>query len=550
MTKESYARNIFIDALTKLNINASDRLKFETPKNPDYGDFSSNIAMQLAKELQDNPRNIAFRIIENIEYDKNIVTKLDIAGAGFINIKFSNNFYFDALKMIIDQNENYGKQEVGKGKSVNVEYVSANPTGLLHLGHGRNAAIGDTIANLYEWLGYDVTREYYFNNAGNQMNNLAKSIYARYMQFQGSADFPFPEDGYHGEYIKIIAQELFEKEGTKYNNGTESDLEFLKKYGEVWNFDKIKKTLERMKIKQDVFYNEDSLYSDGKIDAVIAEFKEKNLAYEKDGALWLKLSELGQEQDKVIVKTTGEPTYRLPDIAYHKEKILRNYDIIVDIFGADHIATVPDVFAGVKALGLDSSKLKVLIHQFVTLTENGEQVKMSKRTGKSYTLDELLSEVGEDVVRFFLIMRGISTHLEFDLGIAKEQSDKNPVFYLQYAHARISSVLDQARDRDIKIEENADLTLLNTNAEINLIKEMMRFPEVIKAAADKFEPHIISEYLRDVATAFHLFYHDCRIIGIENDIMQARFALIKSVKTVIKNGLTILGISAPERMFN
>ncbi len=550
MTKESYANNMFVKALNKLNINANDRLKFETPKNPDHGDFSSNIAMQLAKELKDNPRNIAIKIIEAIEYDKSIIINLEIAGAGFINIKFSNNFYFDALKDIISQNESYGKQTIGIGKSVNVEYVSANPTGLLHLGHGRNAAIGDTVANLYEWLGYDVTREYYFNNAGNQMNNLAKSIYARYMQLQGNSDFPFPEDGYHGEYIKTIAQEIFEKDGSKYIAGIESDLEVLKKYGEVWNFDKIKKTLERMKIKQDIFYNEDSLYSEGKIDAVIAEFKEKNLAYEKEGALWLKLSELGQEQDKVIVKSTGEPTYRLPDIAYHKEKILRNYDIIIDIFGADHIATVTDVFAGVKALGLDSTKLKVLIYQFVTLTENGEQVKMSKRTGKSYTLDELLSEVGEDVVRFFLIMRGISTHLEFDLGIAKEQSDKNPVFYLQYAHARISSVLDQAKDREINIDANVDLTILNHNAEINLIKEMIRFPDVIKVAADKYEPHIIADYLRDVASAFHLFYHDCRILGIENELMQARFALVKSVRTIIKNGLTILGISAPERMFN
>jgi arginyl-tRNA synthetase len=550
MTKESYAKDIFISALNKLNINASDRLKFETPKNPDHGDFSSNIAMQLAKELQDNPRNIANKIIENIEYDKSIVTNLEIAGAGFINIKFSNNFYFDALKAIVSQNENYGKQEIGKGKSVNVEYVSANPTGLLHLGHGRNAAIGDTVANLYEWLGYAVTREYYFNNAGNQMNTLAKSIFARYMQVLGKTDFPFPEDGYHGDYIRLIAEEIFAKEGKKYFTGSASDLEILKKYGEVWNFDKIKKTLERMNIHQDVFYNEDTLYTEGKIDAVIAEFKEKGLAYELDGALWLKLSELGQEKDKVIVKSTGEPTYRLPDIAYHKEKILRNYDIIIDIFGADHIATVTDVFAGVKALGLDASKLKVLIYQFVTLTENGEQVKMSKRTGKSYTLDELLTEVGEDVVRFFFIMRGISTHLEFDLAIAKEQSDKNPVFYLQYAHARICSVIDNAIEKGIVINTNADLTLLSTNAELNLIKELMRFPDIIKMAADKYEPHLIADYLRDVATAFHLFYHECRIIGIENDLMQSRFALVKSVRTVIKNGLTILGISAPERMFN
>jgi arginyl-tRNA synthetase len=447
--------------------------------------------------------------------------------------------------------------------------VSANPTGLLHLGHGRNAAIGDTLANLYSWTGWTVTREYYFNNAGNQMTNLTKSIYARMMQISiNENSFPFPEDGYHGEYVKTIAQELISRYKNSLHSGTVKDFEVIKKFGEEWCFDKIKQTLKRMNIEQDIFFNEDSLYKDGKIEQVLSELKEKNLSYEKDGAIWFSLSKLGLESDRVIVKSSGEPTYRLPDIAYHREKLLRGYDLVVDLFGADHIATVPDVLAGVQALGFDAKKVKVVIHQFVTLTENGEQVKMSKRTGKSYTLDELLDDVGEDVVRFFLIMRGVNTHLEFDLSLAKEQNDKNPVFYLQYAHARISSIFekinmnrhsaldaespetcDDKRETVNEIQfDNANLELLQDGTEIKLIKQLMLFPASIQTASNKSEPQILCEYLREVAAAFHLFYHNCRVIGDDIELMKARLFLSNIAKIVLKNGLTILGISAPEKM--
>ena len=337
----------------------------------------------------------------------------------------------------------------------------------------------------------------------------------------------------------------------QYNNANNEkinqSLNFIKKYGEEWCFDKIIKTLKRMKIQQDIFYNEDTLYKDGKIDEVLEELKIKELSYEKDDAIWFALTKMGLDADRVIVKSSGEPTYRLPDIAYHKEKLLRNYDLVVDLFGADHIATVPDVLAGVRALGLDDNKIKVILHQFVTLTENGEQVKMSKRTGKSYTLDELLDDVGEDVVRFFLIMRGVNTHLEFDLGLAKEQSDKNPVFYLQYAYARICSIFVKIKDENIDFS-NANLELLNDINEINLIKELMLFPTEILSASNKSEPHILCEYLRELASAFHLFYHNCRIIGEDIELMKARLLLVDVCKNVLKNGLTILGISAPEKM--
>lgn len=547
MELKEYVRKLISDALIKIGVTFSDYL-VEEPKNPDFGDLSSNIALLLAKELKRSPGIIAEELISTFEIDKNVIEEVSIAGQGFINFKFSKKLYPLLLEKILEELEDFGRNKSGEGKRVNVEYVSVNPTGLLHLGHGRNACIGDTIANLYEWNGWNVTREYYFNNAGNQMKNLALSIYARYRQLLGEEDYPFPEDGYHGEYIKTIASELIEKFGSEFKGGTNEDLNRIRKFGEVWCFDKIKSTLSRLNIRQDVFFNEDSLYNDGKIDKLINDLKKLDLVYEKDGALWLALSKMGLKDDRVIVKSSGEPTYRLPDIAYHRDKFERGFDLLIDIFGADHIATIPDVLAAVKYLGFDSSKVKVLIHQFVTLTENGEQVKMSKRTGKSYTLDDLLDEVGEDVVRFFLIMRGISTHLEFDLGLAREQSEKNPVFYLQYAHARICSVLDLAKDRGVDLDKKADLSALQNNYEIELIKKIIKFRETVLIACEKCEPQILADYLRELAAAFHIFYHECRIIGVEEKIQTARLNLALATKIALKNGLSILGINAPKRM--
>jgi arginyl-tRNA synthetase len=545
---EEILQNAYNDALKKIGIEQVPEISFETPKNPEHGDISTNIAMQLAGKLKKAPKEIAGELIEHLSLDKKLIEKIDIAGSGFINIKFSNLFYADVLSKLFDYGESIGKADFGKGIKVNVEYVSVNPTGLLHLGHGRNACIGDTIANLYEWLGYEITREYYFNNAGNQMNVLAKSIYARYRQQLDEPDYSFPEEGYHGDYVKEIASELIKENKDKFIEDNGKNLDIIRKFGEVWCFDKIRKTLERMNIGQEVYYNEDSLYSDGKIKEVIDEFKSKGLAYEKDGALWLALTKMGLDDDRVIVKSTGEPTYRLPDIAYHREKFRRGFDILIDIFGADHIATVPDVLAGVKALGYNPEKVKVYIHQFVTLTENGEQIKMSKRTGKNYTLDDLLDEVGADVVRFFLLMRGISTHLEFDLGLARVQSEKNPVFYLQYAHARISSVFDNAEAKGIKLENKIDFSVLIHKTEVDLIKKLMNFQKTIETACNRGEPQILADYLRELASAFHIFYHECRILDVEEKLMNARLALAKVTKDVMKNGLTILGISAPNRM--
>ena len=555
---KNYLYPIFSEALKKIAPAANPNLFFETPKNPEHGDLTTNVAMTLSKELKANPRQIAQSLIDSIDVSNSFIEKIEIAGPGFINIKLTNSYYFDKLKSVLWAGSSFGKLDFGVGKKVNVEYVSVNPTGLLHLGHGRNAVIGDTVANLLSYCGYSVVREYYFNNAGGQMIKLADSVFARYKQIT-EPNFPFPEDGYHGEYIKEIANELLEEYGDELeekvanlvNSGSPKDAvtKVCKDFGEKWCFAKIKETLVRLNTKQDVYYNEDSLYNEGKIENLLTELTAKNLVYEKEGAKWLKFSEIGLQEDRVIVRSNGEPTYRLPDIAYHREKILRGFDIIIDVFGADHIATIPDVIAALKALGYDADKIKVLIYQFVTLTENGEQVKMSKRTGKSYTLDELLDEVGADVVRFFLLMRGISTHLEFDLALAREQSDKNPVFYLQYAHARICSIFNTAKERGYTYEPaKADLSLLNNESELALIKKIVNFESIIERAALNFEPQTLAEYLRETASSLHLFYHECRILGESEELMQARLGLAHAASIVLKNGLNILGISTPEKM--
>ncbi|MFY8001673.1 MAG: arginine--tRNA ligase [Candidatus Kapaibacteriota bacterium] len=554
---KSYLTPILTDALTALckplGVDVSADITLEIPRNAGHGDLSTNVAMTLAKAAKKNPRELATALVEDLKQrvDSSIVTEISIAGAGFINFTFAHDFYGKRLGEFVKLGENIGRNQRGQGIRANVEYVSANPTGLLHVGHGRNAAIGDTLANILAWNGYDVTREYYFNNAGNQMNNLARSVHTRYLQiFDPSVLFSEDDKGlYHGEYIKDIAQNLASEHGAALKEPSEEHLTICRKAGEEWCFATIRATMKRMNIHHNEYFNEDSLYSDGKVKDTIEKLREKDLVYEKDGATWLALSKMGMTDDRVIIKSSGEPTYRLPDIAYHHDKLARRkFDLVVDIFGADHIATIPDVMAAVEALGEEKSKVRVVIHQFVTLMKDGEIVKMSKRTGRAYTLDDLLEELGEDVTRFFFIMRGISTHLEFDLNLAEEQSEKNPVFYLQYAHARISSILRTAEERGVTIANTANTALLLHPSEIDLIKTVLRFPEIIARAADTLEPQTIAEYLRELAANFHKFYHDCRILGEEEELMQARFVLLKTSKIVLKNGLTVLGISAPEKM--
>ena len=539
-------------ALERLGYAGMAELAFEAPKQEAHGDLTTNIALLLAKAAGKNPRVVAKEIVDSLDMNPASVTKTEVAGPGFINFTFSPAFFARKLEGILREGASYGRSTVGRGVKAMVEYVSANPTGPLSVGHGRQAAIGDTLANVLQWTGHEVTREYYYNNAGRQMRVLAQSTYARYRQLFDPAS-AFPEDGYQGEYIQQIALLLKSELGDSLVGiEEEKALAVCKERAEQVLFDAIKSVLLRMGIRHDVFYNEDSLYSSKKINEVVDEFRSKGLAYDKDGAVWFKATDLGLDQDRVIIKSTGEPTYRLPDIAYHREKFLRGFELVVDVFGADHIATIPDVLAGIKALGFDPDKVKVVIHQFVTLMRNGEQVKMSKRLANFVTLDELIDEVGSDAVRYFFLMRSNGTHLEFDLSLATEHSDKNPVYYVQYAHARIASMLrfamsegaiDPATDPSAVVYD-----VLQSPAEIALMKQILQFPELVEGTAKSLEPHRVPTYLHELATAFHRFYHDHRVVVPEKDISTARLALCACTKTVLANGLAILGVTAPDRM--
>ena len=546
---KEYINEILSGAINKLGVESKD-IEITAPREEKFGDFTTNLPLTLAKELKSSPRKIAEDIIANLDYD-NRIEKVEIAGAGFINFFVGNDIYKEVLPNILTAKDDYGRSDEFKGKRANLEWVSANPTGPLHAGHGRQVSLGSAIATLLEWVGYDVTREYYYNDAGTQMDNLGKSVHARYMQIFDE-DFPFPEDGYHGEYIKKIAQKIYDEKGDSLKD-TE-DLSIFKKAGEEYNFNTIKEILSRLGIKHDVFYNETSLYKDGKINELLDVFKEKGQSYENDGAVWLKMDESeGFEKDKVIVKSTGEPTYRLPDMTYHIDKIKRGYDLIIDIFGADHGDTYKEVLYGVRKAGYDTSNIKVIIHQMVTFKKGTESVKMSKRSGESYDLDELLDDVGVDATQFFFVMRGANTHLDFDLELAKEQSDKNPVYYLQYAHARICGILRNADDnlpeyKNVKPGE-INLNLISTPEEIKLLKTLSQFPEVVSNSAETFEPHKIITYLNEVAGNFHSFYHHDRVLNLdEKELSLVRLQIILAVQQVLKNGFKIIGITAPERM--
>lgn len=523
----------------------SNRLVIEKPRLAEHGDLTTNIAMISAKQVRKNPLQFAQELIEKLELDPYYFAKIEIAGPGFINFTFTNNYFYERLGTILNENSNFGRLNVGNRKKTQIEFVSANPTGPLTVGHGRGAVLGDTIANLLEWNGYDVTREYYFNNAGRQMRLLGDSVRLRYLELIGE-DVDFPVDYYQGEYIKDIAQHLVDEFGDSLKDNQDENI--FKQRAEDEIFDDIKNTLKRLKIEFEVFFNEKSLYDDGSIDKVVNEFRQKDLAYDKDGAVWFKASQLGGETDKVIIKSTGEPTYRLPDIAYHRNKFQRGFELIIDLLGADHVATYPDVVAGLKALGYDERKVKVLIHQFVTIVQNGDIVKMSTRKANFITLDELIDEVGADVVRFFFIMRSMDSHLNFDLKLAKTQSDENPVYYLQYAHARIASIIRYAESEGVDVSQKPDFELLNQPEEINLIKQLEQFPDFVESCAANYDPHRLAEYLHETAGFFHKFYHQHRVVTYDKQTTAARIALCLATKIVLKNGFDILGITAPEKM--
>jgi arginyl-tRNA synthetase len=549
---KDYLKSKIKQAVSKLGEEISEPV-LERPKEQAHGDYSTNAAMLLAKKLKKNPREIAKNIIDNILPDEKYISKVEIAGAGFINFHIAPSFFIEQSAQILSKGNKYGRFYANAGKTANIEWVSANPTGPLHAGHGRHISLGKAVANLLEWSGYGVTREYYYNDAGKQMENLAASVYAKYRQMF-EPEFPFPENGYAGTYINDIAKILKDEYGDKLVN--ETDLTLFKNAGENYCFKLIKNTLRTFGIEHDKFFSESTLYDKGQIKKILEDFKSKNLSYEKDGAVWLKTSELLKNkkdaEDKVIVKSTGEPTYRLPDMAYHINKLERGYDSVVDVFGADHGDTYKEVLAGVGGLGYDAEKIKVIIHQMVTFMQEGKPVKMSKRSDNVYYLDDLIEDVGADVAQFFFVMRSANTHLDFDITLAKEQSDKNPVFYLQYAHARICGILRNAYDifPEYEIEVlTADTSLLKSAEEISLAKILTVFPDEVEKAAETYEPHKIITYLNEAAEAFHRFYHENRVVNPEDkNLSLARLILCKAAQIVLRNGFAIIGITAPERM--
>ncbi|MBC8209025.1 MAG: arginine--tRNA ligase [Desulfobulbaceae bacterium] len=519
----------------------------EMPKREGQGDYSTNMAMVLAGIERSNPRQLAEQLVGLLAADTGPIEKVEVAGPGFVNLFLKPEIWQQVLVPVLTQQEQFGHSDIGASRRVMVEFVSANPTGPLSIGHGRQAILGDAIAKLLEATGHDVYREYYFNDAGRQMRVLGESTRARYRELQG-LEFEFPEDGYQGDYIREIAQSLLDSHGSTLSDH-EDTLPFTARAVEMI-FKDISGTLARMGIVFDNYYNEHTLYADGHIDNVVQELRDKGLVYEKDGAVWFKTTEFGHEQDRVIIKSTGEPTYRLPDIAYHREKFRRGFDWLVDVFGSDHIATVPDVMAGVTALGYDSSQVTVVLHQFVTLLRDGRQVKMSTRKATFITVDELLDEVGADVVRFFFLMRKADSQLEFDLDLATKESHENPVYYVQYGHARLCSILRQAEEKGIVCPSLAevDLSLLTQVEELQLFKAMAAFPSIIEESALDLAPHKVIYGLMDLAGLFHSYYNKHKVLTEDLELCKARLTLVLGIRQVFANGLGILGLKAPERM--
>jgi arginyl-tRNA synthetase len=521
----------------------------ETPKEKAHGDYSTNLAMQLARVAKKAPRQIAELLIANFDNSKASIEKIEIAGPGFINFYMDNSYLTALVPAILEAGETYGESQVGNGQKVQIEFVSANPTGDLHLGHARGAAVGDSLANVLAKAGYDVSREYYINDAGNQINNLALSVEARYFQALG-LDKPMPEDGYQGADIIGIGKKLAEEYGDKYVNVPDQErFDAFRAYGLKIEMAKLKEDLENFRVPFDVWFSETSLYQNGKIDVALDALRENGHIFEEDGATWFRSTALGDDKDRVLIKQDGSYTYLLPDIAYHKDKLERGFEKLINIWGADHHGYIPRMKAAIEALGYGKDTLEVEIIQLVHLYKNGEKMKMSKRTGKAVTMRDLIDEVGLDAVRYFFAMRSADTHMDFDLDLAVSQSNENPVFYAQYAHARISSILRQAEEQGLTAGNSADFTLIQAEKEMDLLKKLGEFPLVVAEAAQKRMPHRISNYIFELASVFHSFYNAEKVLDIENkERTQARLALIKTVQITMKNALALIGVSAPEKM--
>ena len=520
----------------------------EVPKVADYGDFSTNLAFLLSKKTKQSPQEIAKELISHLP-SCDWIKKVEIAAPGFINFFLKSSAWQGVIKNIITRPESYGQGKEREEKII-VEFVSANPTGPLHIGHGRGAAVGDTLANILDYAGYKIKREYYINDVGRQIQILGRSVFLRYLELLGEK-IDFPKDHYQGEYIKKLAQEILERKGNKYREVAEKEvIPLFATFAKERIMEDIKKDLNNFGVRFDYWFSEKDLIKNGDVANLIKWLKETGLAYEKDGALWFASSRFNDEKDRVLVRANGATTYFASDLAYHKNKFERGFHILIDLWGADHHGYVPRLKAGIQALGYDMEKLKILLVQLVHLKRGGKPLAMSTRAGEFVTLKEVLEEVGKDAARFIFLTRSCDSHLDFDLEVAKSQNMENPVFYVQYAHARVCSLEKIAKERGIEFPPfNAvDLAPLQSGEEIGLMKLLARFPDLIEDVARTLEPHRLSYYLTELAGEFHRYYNKYRILDAPEDICAARFALAQAVKIVIAKGLSLLGVSAPKQM--
>lgn len=521
-------------------------LKVEVPKDKSNGDFSTNAAMVLTKIARKNPRDIAAAIIENFDQAKAGVKEINIAGPGFINFTMDSKELANVIHKVLDQKENYGRSEANNEK-VLVEFVSANPTGDLHIGHARNAAVGATLSNILDFAGYDVTREYYINDAGNQINNLALSIEARYFEALGQ-DLNMPEDGYNGKDIKLIGENLA-KEHPEYKDLDQKErIAEFRNLGVELEMQKLKTDLEDFRIRFDNWFSETSLYESGEVDSAMDKMTENGYTYQADGATWLRTTDFKDDKDRVLVKKDGTFTYLMPDIAYHYDKVERGYDKLINLFGADHHGYINRLKASLGALGENPDKLEIEIMQLVRLIENGEEVKMSKRTGKAVTLKDLIDMIGVDAARYFMVMRSTDTHFDFDLDLARSESSDNPVYYAQYAHARICSILRQAKEQGFEIDESQAVDVIENEQALELLKKILEFPNIVKGAAAARATQRIPNYIHDLAASFHKFYNAEKVLGEVEEKTRAYILMIEAVRQTLENALGLIDVSAPESM--
>lgn len=541
------------DAAVAAGLAAREELPvfvLEVPKDKSHGDLATNAAMQLTKLAKKNPRQIAEAIIANLDLKSASIESAEIAGPGFINFRMDKSYLYPVIAQALEAGDDFGRVNVGQGSRVQVEFVSANPTGSLHLGHARGAAVGDSLCNLLDFAGYDVTREYYINDAGKQVENLALSLEARYRQALGQ-EAEMPEDGYYGEDIIAFAKGLAEEKGDELLKlSDEERFAFFRSFGLEKELDKIKRDLSRFRVGFDVWYSETSLYESGQVEEGLNALKASGHVYEEEGATWLATMPFGDDKNRVLVKNDGSYTYLTPDIAYHRNKYARGFDRMINIWGADHHGYIPRVKAAMAALGNDPEKLTVLIAQMVSLYQNGEKMKMSKRTGKAVTMEDLMDEVGVDAIRYFFSMRSMDSHLDFDMDLAISTSNENPVFYVQYAHARICSIYRQAEEQGVAIPAvgSVNFSKLNNEAEFDLIRKIGELPQEIAEAAAQYAPHRLIRYVYELAAQLHSYYRAERVITEDAEQTAARLALFGAVRVAIANVLRLVGVSAPERM--